>query len=69
MSTVAEINEVIPQLTDQELQAVEQKLIQEYRKRKFGIIYDDAYGIWTEEDLRAVQEQALRVIEGEPPKP
>ena len=32
MSTVAEINEAIPQLTDQELQVVEQKLIQEYRK-------------------------------------
>jgi hypothetical protein len=68
MSTVAEINEAIPQLTDQELQAVEQKLIQEYRKRKVGIIYDDAYGTWTEEDLRAVQDEALRVIDGQPPR-
>jgi hypothetical protein len=40
-------------------------LIQEYRKRKFGIIYDDAYGTWTEKDLRAAQEQVLRVIDGE----
>jgi hypothetical protein len=68
MSTVAEINEAIPQLTDEELQAVEQKLIQEYRKRKVGIIYDDAYGTWTEEDLRAVQDEALRVIDGQPPR-
>lgn len=68
MSTVAEINEAIPQLTNQELQAVEQRLIQEYRKRKFGIIHDDAYGTWTEEDLRAIQEEALRVIDGEPPR-
>jgi hypothetical protein len=68
MSTVAEINEAIPQLTDQELQVVEQKLIQEYRKRKVGIIYDDAYGTWTEEDLRAVQDEALRVIDGQPPR-
>jgi hypothetical protein len=65
MSTIAEINEAIPQMTDQELQAVEQRLIQEYRKRKFGIIYDDAYGTWTEKDLRAAQEQVLRVIDGE----
>jgi hypothetical protein len=69
MSTVAEINEVIPNLTDQELQAVEQRLIQEYRKRNFGIIYDDDYGTWTEEDLRAAQEQVLRTIEGESPEP
>ena len=69
MSTVAEINETIPQLTNEELQVVEQKLIQEYRKRKFGIIYDDAYGTWTEEDLRAAQEQVLRVMDGESPKP
>lgn len=69
MSTIAEINEAIPQLTNQELQAVEQRLIQEYRKRKFGIIYDDAYGVWTEEDLRACQEQVLRMIDGGSPTP
>jgi hypothetical protein len=68
MSTVAEINEAIPQLTNQELQAVERRLIQEYRKRKVGIIFDDAYGTWTEEDLRAVQEDALREIDGETPR-
>ena len=69
MSTVAEINEAIPQLTDEELRAVERKLLQEYRDRKVGIIFDDSYGTLTEEDLRAVQEQALRVIDGAPPKP
>jgi len=69
MSTVAEINETIPQLTNDELRAVERKLLQEYRERKVGIILDDSYGTLTEEDLRAVQEQALRVIDGEPSKP
>lgn len=69
MSTVAEINDAIPQLTDDELRAVERKLLQEYRERKVGIIFDDAYGTFTEEDLRAVQDQALRIIDGESPTP
>jgi hypothetical protein len=69
MSTVAEINETIPQLTNEELHAVERKLIQVYRERRVGIVFDDSYGTLTEEDLRAVQEQALRVIDGEPSQP
>jgi hypothetical protein len=69
MSTVAEINETIHHLTNDELRVVERRLLQEYRERKVGIIFDDSYGTLTEEDLRAVQEQALRVIDGEPSKP
>ncbi|MDR3456089.1 MAG: hypothetical protein P4N60_01475 [Verrucomicrobiae bacterium] len=68
MSTVAEINETISQLTIDELRAVEQRLLQEYRQRKVGIIFDDAYGTLTEEDLRAIQDEALRVIDGESPR-
>ncbi len=68
MSTVAEINQTIPQLTTEELRAVERRLLEEYRERKVGIIFDDAYGTLTEEDLRAVQEDALRIIDGEAPR-
>jgi hypothetical protein len=69
MSTVAEISEAIPRLTNDELREVERHLLQEYRKRNVGIIIDDAYGTLTEEDLRAIQEEALRVIDGDsPPK-
>ena len=66
MSTVAEITNAIPQLTNEELRGVERRLLQEYRERKVGIVFDDAYGTLTEEDLRAIQEDALRVIDGEP---
>ena len=66
MSTVAEITNAIPQLTNEELRAVERRLLQESRDRKVGIVFDDAYGTLTEEDLRAIQEDALRVIDGEP---
>ena len=69
MSTVAEITETIPKLTDPELREVDRALIQTYRDRKSGIIFDDAYGTFTEEDLVVLQDEALRVIDGEPPKP
>ena len=69
MSTVAEINQAIPQLTNDELRAVERKLLEQYRERNVGIVFDDSYGTLTEEDLRALQEQTLRIIDGEPPKP
>ena len=50
MSTVAEISKALSSLTDEELRQVERALISIYRQRKSGIIYDDAYGVWTEED-------------------
>jgi hypothetical protein len=69
MSTVAEINETIHHLTNEELQSVERRLLDEYRERKFGIIFDDSYGTLTETDLRANQERVLRVIDGEASQP
>jgi hypothetical protein len=69
MSTVAEIAKAIPQLSNDELREIEKLVLQSYRQRKIGIIFDDAYGTFTEDDLRAIQEQALRVIDGEPSKP
>jgi hypothetical protein len=69
MSTVAEIASAIPQLSNAELREVEKLILQSYRERKIGIIFDDAYGTFTEEDLRAIQGQALRVIDGKPSKP
>lgn len=69
MSTVAEIAEAIPNLTTEQLREVEQAVIKCYRERKVGIIFDDAYGTLTEQDLMAIHEDALRVIDGEPSKP
>lgn len=68
MSTVAEIAKAIPNLTNEELRKVEELVLQSYRTRKIGIIFDDAYGTFTEEDLRAIQEQALHAIDGEAAK-
>ena len=68
MSTVAEITDGLPHRTNDELREIERGPLLEYRQRKVGIIFDDAYGAFTEDDLRAIQEDALRVIDGEPPR-
>jgi hypothetical protein len=69
MSTVAEIAQAIPRLTTEELRTVESLVLRTYRERKVGIIFDDAYGTFTEDDLAAIREDALRVIDGEAPRP
>ena len=42
-------------------------LLRAYRDRKVGIIFDDAYGVLTEEDLRVIHEDAMRIIDGDQP--
>ena len=69
MSTVAEITAAIPSLTTSELREVERALIRTYRDRRTGIIFDDAYGTFTEEDLAVLQDEALQTIDGQSPKP
>jgi len=63
MSTVTEITSALGDLTTEELQQVERALISIYRQRKTGIIYDDAYGVWTEEDQSAAAAQAFALME------
>jgi hypothetical protein len=63
MSTVAEITNALSDLSTEELQKVERALISIYRQRKTGIIFDDAYGVWTEEDQVAVAGQAFALME------
>jgi len=59
MSTVAEIEAVLPQLSNQDLLRVEQALHAIYRQRQNGIIYDDAYGVLSEADLINSAEEAF----------
>lgn len=63
MSTVAEITNALSNLSTQELQQVERSLISIYRQRKSGLIYDDDYGVWTEEDQTAVADQAFQLFD------
>lgn len=69
MSTVAEITSALPKLSTEELQQVERALISIYRQRHTGIIYDDAYGVWTEEDQASVAAQVFAMMDAEEEKP
>jgi hypothetical protein len=65
MSTVVEIESVLPKLTTEELRRVEQAVHQQYRQRHDGIVCDDSYGVVTETDLIASAEQAFLAYDKE----
>ena len=71
MSTLAEIEDALPKLNAEELMRVEAALHRIQRERKQGIIFDDAYGVWTEEDQASVAAEAWSLLEddGSNPKP
>jgi len=68
MSTVAEITDALVKLNDEELHRVERALISIYRQRRTGIIYDDAYGVWTEEDQVSAAAQVFALMDAEEEK-
>ncbi len=59
MSTIAEIEAVLPKLTAEELVRVEKVVHNQFRQRGGGIIYDDSHGIETEADLIAAADEAF----------
>ncbi|MFN3409258.1 MAG: hypothetical protein ACK45B_09720 [Limisphaerales bacterium] len=63
MSTVVEIAEALASLNDEELRQVERALISIYRQRKTGIIFDDAYGVWTEEEQASAAAQVFALMD------
>lgn len=63
MSTVTEIQAALPKLSDQELRQIEASVRELYRSRNAGIIYDDAYGVWTEEDQISAAAEAFAVLD------
>ncbi len=65
MSTIAEITQALPGLSDEDLRALERALHAIYRQRHTGIIYDDAYGVWTEEDQAHVAAGTFLMLEEE----
>jgi len=62
MSTLAEIEQALPKLTIEEMMRVEAALHRLQRERGVGIIYDDAYGLWTEDDQASVAADAWSVL-------
>ena len=65
MSTIQEITAALPNLSTDELQHIERVIRDLYRARHETIIYDDDYGIWTEQDQVSVAAEVFQVFEKE----
>jgi hypothetical protein len=65
MSTVSEIQAALPKLTARELHEVEGLVREQYRARQIGILYDDAYGVWTEEDQASAAAEVFAQLDQE----
>jgi hypothetical protein len=63
MSTIAEIEAVLPNLTSEELVKVEQAVHSQFRQRGGGIVYDDTHGVETEADLIASAAAAFQTYD------
>ncbi len=63
MSTIAEIEAVLPKLTAEELGRVERAVHNQFRQRGSGIIYDDTCGVETEADLIASADEAFQAYD------
>jgi len=65
MGKVSEIQEALPHLSVEELQVVDTAVREQFRARKLGILYDDAYGLWTQEDQASAAAQAFALMDHE----
>ena len=65
MHTIQEITAALPNLSTDELQHIEQEIHNLYRTCDEHIIYDDDYGIWTEQDQNLVAAEVFRLLEKE----
>ena len=65
MSTVAEIEAVLPKLTTEDLVELEKAVHKQFQQRGNAIVYDDSYGVVTEADMIAEADQAFQVYDKE----
>ena len=65
MTTIQEIAAALPKLSTNELQHIEQVIHNLYRNRDANIIYDDDYGIWTEQDQNLAAAEVFKLLDEE----
>lgn len=63
MRTIQEITAALTNLSTDELQHIERVIRDLYRERHETIIYDDDYGIWTEQDQVSVAAEIFQLFE------
>jgi hypothetical protein len=62
MSSVTEIQAALPNLTVEELRAIDSAVRAQFRARKVGILYDDSYGVWTEDDQTSAAAEVFAML-------
>ena len=63
MLTTQEIEASLPNLSTDDLQHIERVIRDLYRARHETIIYDDDYGIWTEQDQNSLAAEVFELLE------
>ena len=63
MRTIQEIEASLPNLSTDELQHIERIIRDLYRARHETIIYDDDYGVWTEQDQVSVAAEVFELLD------
>ena len=63
MHTIQEITAVLSTLSTDELHRIERAIHNLYRVRCEHIIYDDNYGIWTEQDQISVAAEVFELLD------
>ncbi len=65
MTTIQEITSILPRLSTEELQSIEHAIHALYRNRNENIIYDDVYGIWTDQDQNLASAEVFKLLDME----
>ena len=65
MSSVSEIQAALPKLTIEELRAIDSAVRDQFRARKVGLLYDDSYGVWTEDDQTSAAAEIFAMLDRE----
>ena len=65
MSTIAEIEEALPKLSDEQLVQLARTLRRVYRERHNLPLYDDSHGVYAEQDMIAAAEEAFLAYDRE----
>jgi len=63
MTTIQEIEASLPSLSTYELHHIERMIHDLYRARHEPVIYDDAYGIWTEYDQISAASEVFEIFD------
>jgi hypothetical protein len=65
MSNVTEIQAALPNLSIDELRAIDTAVREQFRSRKVGILFDDSYGVWTEDDQASAAAEVFAMLDRE----